>query len=878
LPVERTDALPTVLTVAVGAVLLALYVLLGSSTVATSVVYEVASIGAAVVTAFALRRRLRIRRSPWRGFCLGFGLYAAGDLSWCLRDSFGVGAVPARLSDACYLAAYPAFAWMVAGSSAVWRERLDTTFRQLVDALLLFVSAYCAAWFFGIDPIIESHRTAGLDEVLSVLYPTLDLMLLALVARFVFSSHRWPWSWRLLAAGFVAMFGADLAWRLMLANGTYSISSWLNTLFVAAYVLWAAGVVHPSSVEIQPIGRAAVALADVPRAPRRRLALLAVAAVVPGVVLFLGGDRIRGSGDVTLFACAIVLLPLLSLARVGDMVRVLRRVATEADLARVRMEAILRASPVATCVVDRTGTVHLWNRAAEEASGFTAEEIVGGPPPVNPGEDPERIAELYAQALQGVVLEDVEVKLLHRDGRPLDVRVSTAPLDTADGQFVALFDDVTRELQQQQELDHLANHDPLTGLPNRRRFERELDALERDPAASASTWIALLDVDNFKSVNDTAGHAVGDRVLRELADLLPGEFRPDDFIARLSGDEFALILRGLEAADAVDVVERLLDAARDYRLVAAGETIDLTLSAGVARLDRGVRAQLALKHADEALYQAKNLGKNRLERWTPHTHESVETARRWSPVVKDALRDGRIEVALQPIVALAGGAVAFYESLCRLRTPQGEIVEAQRFVDAAERAAIMPALDLRMLERVEELLCEDDALRIFVNLGPSSFHDSRILSQLRRTLARVRKGSLGIEITEHTALSRPERMRAELEALIELGAIVAIDDFGLGFTSFHELATLPCHMVKIPAALTQSADAERRGAVIAAAITHVAHAFGKEVVLEGIETSAAHERARRGRIEYGQGWFYGRPLLAAELLGADLAEAAASAT
>jgi diguanylate cyclase (GGDEF)-like protein len=418
---------------------------------------------------------------------------------------------------------------------------------------------------------------------------------------------------------------------------------------------------------------------------------------------------------------------------------------------------------------------------------------------------------------------------------------------------------VTLERQQQAEITFLASHDPLTGLPNRRRFEQELSAATGSAAAAPRSHLVLLDVDNFKSLNDVGGHAVGDRVLRELGTLLQQTIRENDFLARLSGDEFALVLDGLSRPLAMAVVKRLLQVSRDYRLRTSRGTFDVTLSAGMYTIEDGDTSERALLRADQALFRAKALGRNRLERWDVAPSGRIAASRAWSPTIKDALRDDRIELHLQPIVSLRDGAVAFHEALCRLRTIDGQAIVAGEWVSHAERLSLMPSIDARMLEQARVLLEERGDRPILVNISASSFNDRGLLARLEETLAAVEPGSLGIEITEHTALNDLERAVEVLASLRERGAVIAVDDFGRGFTSFAELASLPCDIVKIPGDFADDGCSRDGPAVVVSAITTVAHHYGKRVVLEGVETQAMAAQARLLGIEYGQGRHFGVP-------------------
>lgn len=611
-------------------------------------------------------------------------------------------------------------------------------------------------------------------------------------------------------------------------------------------------LVTPSVTEIERFRPDASAK---PSRAWRRLTVLG-AAVVPAIALIATRIQIDNLTDVLLFALVIVLVPTLTLVAVADILRDLHRSIED-------FYEIISESPVPTCVIDHDGTVLVWNSAAERTAGYASAEIVGRPAPIVPAEDPERVARLYDEALRGIPQSHVEVRLLHRDGHPIDVRVSTAPLHDKRGHIVALFEDVTSERARQAEIAFLADHDPLTGLPNRRQFERELESTTAATTTARPAHLALFDIDGFKLLNDSGGHTIGDRILRELSALLSEIVRAEDFLARLSGDEFALILNTLGSDEATTIVQHLLDVARDYRLCTGAATFDITLSAGLYTLAPGDSGEKALRRADESLYQAKALGKNRLERWTNSPDSAHAERRAWSPVIKDALRDLRLDIHLQPIVALQSGQIAFYEALCRLRSPDGTIFAAGDWIDHAEHLGLMPAIDSLMLQQAGDLLRDEPDLCVFVNISASSFHDRTVMNRLEEQLATVPYGSLGIEITEHTTLSNPDRTRERLEQLKRAGALIAIDDFGLGFTSFNELASLPCDIVKIPGSFAQPASSTvADGTAIAQAISHVAHHYGKSVIIEGVETAATARWARLLGIEYGQGWHFGYPAAA----------------
>jgi len=435
--------------------------------------------------------------------------------------------------------------------------------------------------------------------------------------------------------------------------------------------------------------------------------------------------------------------------------------------------------------------------------------------------------------------------------------------------------DVEEEKQTAERIEFLASHDPLTGLPNRRSFEHELALAVARAARGSRAALLLCDIDNFKLVNDTAGHPVGDRFLIEVAGRLRAQLRPDDALCRLSGDEFAVLLNGSDEEQAAAAAERLLEVVRDYRLESRVGVLDVSISLGLYELRKDETTQRALRRADEALYEAKAHGKDQQRAWKTGSVAVLTASRGWSPRIKDALRDNRIEAFLQPIVSLPSGRVAFYEALCRLKRVDGSYIAPAAFLSHAERFGLMSAIDGRMVDLAQGLLKERDDLKILVNLSASSFDDDNLLDHLRTILATVPAGSLGIEITEHVAMTDLAHATSELHTLKELGALVAIDDFGTGFSSFEHLRRLPADFVKVGNGFIEGLGADPVNDAILDGIVATAGALSMRVIAEGVETRATAALLQARKIPYAQGYLYARPLPADEVLGGE-AECAAA--
>src|SRR5581483_9267547 len=440
------------------------------------------------------RRRAGARGFWWLLFPAAVTLDVTGDAAWLLHDSLGLRAVPARLSDGLYLGAYPVFAASLLCIGGARRDELSMLVRDLVDAGIVFCAGLPVLWFAGIDPVVGAGGIHGGDEILAVTYPILDLVLLALLLRLAFSAVRWSPAYLLLTTGFAATFVGDIVWRELLARGSYGAGSCVNVLFLAGYGLWGAAALEPSAAMLE---RTAAALSCVP--PRRRLLLLAVAVATPGIVIPIAHHRLSGTIDVAVLAACAASIPLLGLVRTADMVGSIHEALRHEQEARAALGATIAAAPVPVCVIGEGGAIRLWNAAAEEMSGWRAEEIVGRALASLPGQSAAAVLELYRQALAGVRHRAASARLSRRNGDPVDLRISTAVLPGADSSVVAMFEDVTAELRQAERLEYLAAHDPLTGLANRRKFEA---ALEAATAGGERAALVFFDLDNFKLVND----------------------------------------------------------------------------------------------------------------------------------------------------------------------------------------------------------------------------------------------------------------------------------------------------------------------------------------------------------------------------------------
>ncbi|AMK77160.1 MULTISPECIES: putative bifunctional diguanylate cyclase/phosphodiesterase [Methylomonas] len=424
-----------------------------------------------------------------------------------------------------------------------------------------------------------------------------------------------------------------------------------------------------------------------------------------------------------------------------------------------------------------------------------------------------------------------------------------------------------------QELAYYAEHDPLTGLHNRRYFNEILE-YEFGRAARHNDQFALLsmDLDNFKGVNDGFGHMIGDQVLVHLGQLLKKQLRKGDVLVRLGGDEFAALLSGTDGHSALIIAESLRQAVHDFEYKVEGpyqEHISLTISIGVATFPRDapVIADL-LAGMDLALYQAKAAGKNfvcplhGLETGIAQNKKLLGL----SEVLKKALKEERIVPYFQPIMACASGELHAYEALARLTTEDGEIIPAGVFIDAADKYGISLNLDHVMLRKVTAFMAEQHAATgqmptVFVNLTPQEIQRRDILQYAEDLCLHhhIPPEKLVFEVTEREAIGDLSNMRKFLSNLREKGFAFALDDFGSGYNSFHYLRDLHFEYVKIDGAFIANIVESKVDSVLIENLNRLCQQLGMRTLAEFVESEEILTRLRAMGVDYVQGFHLGLP-------------------
>jgi diguanylate cyclase (GGDEF)-like protein len=400
-----------------------------------------------------------------------------------------------------------------------------------------------------------------------------------------------------------------------------------------------------------------------------------------------------------------------------------------------------------------------------------------------------------------------------------------------------------RVAERTQQLDHLAHHDPLTSLPNRRHLSATLTAAIARAAASRQRFALLfVDLDNFKSINDTLGHTFGDRVLQAIGERLQGAAGPGSFIARLGGDEFTVLLENASSAEDLAARADALLETLQQPISVDGRVLSTSASIGASLYpDHASDAEALLRAADVALFRAKDLGRNRFSVFSPDLSDAAASSFRLEQSLRRAVEAGELLLMYQPQVALETFETTGVEALLRWRKPDGRIAPAVEFVHIAEKTGLMRELTTWVLRSATSAVTAWRSMgwhqaAVAINVSAPQFFESGFVDHVAEALrvTGIPASALELELTETVMQTGPATLSA-LERLRELGVAIALDDFGTGYSSLTSLEQLPITRVKLDRSLLESIDSSARSAAIARSMIALSHGLGLQVVAEGVE-------------------------------------------
>jgi len=472
-----------------------------------------------------------------------------------------------------------------------------------------------------------------------------------------------------------------------------------------------------------------------------------------------------------------------------------------------------------------------------------------------------------------------DASLLRADGTQIAVEGSVAPVQGPDHRItgvMVLLQDVSRLRKMHDSLAHEARHDTLTGLVNRREFQARLEAaFATARSRSESHALCYLDLDQFKVINDSCGHAAGDQLLRKVTDLLKSLLPGNETLARLGGDEFGLLIQNASIDDAVRLAETLLAAIKAFRFNWEGRTFSIGVSIGVTVITRkSTDLKTVVSTADAACYAAKEKGRNRVQVYNP---DDIELDQRQEEMralsqITSALDENRYVLYYQPIIPVCArnDGSQHCEILVRMVNADGTLVQPGQFIPAAERYNLMPSLDRWIIERVFKVFHQRFPTRELkreqqwsVNISGTSLSGDGFVDFIRAQAARyeIVPESICFEITETAAIADVDRVSNFLWGLRMDGFRFALDDFGIGMSSFSYLKSLPVDYVKIDGEFVKNILDEKVSLAMTEAITRVVKVMGIQVVAEYVESIPILNKLREIGVDYAQGYGVSEPIM-----------------
>lgn len=561
---------------------------------------------------------------------------------------------------------------------------------------------------------------------------------------------------------------------------------------------------------------------------------------------------------------------------IGQLLTALDNMREQVQSRQERLETILDNAAEGVITFDTQGAIEGYNRAAEKLFGWPEQEVLGMHIGSLLRPDATETREHYQEhfmrtELARLIGREGELTGRHKDGStfPLALKISRMTLQGREV-YVALAADISERKAFIEDLKRMAEHDGLTGLHNRTYFLGELErVVERVKRTKEPCAVLYLDLDNFKYINDVHGHATGDQLLIEVANILRRRGRKSDLIARLGGDEFTVLLYNIPPDRVSAVAESFRKSLADSIFQQGTITANVACSIGAAMITPQTESAVqVMSQADIASHMAKRLGRNRIHVFEPADAENATAMALdmgWSQRIKEAIENNRFALACQPIVNTRTRAVESYEVLIRMLDEKNALVMPAGFLPPAERFGLMADIDKWVIAHAIDTLMwqrrELPKLCYSINLSGQTLSDPSICDLIQAKIAAtgLDPAALTFEVTETVAISDMTVAEAFLARLKSLGCRTALDDFGSGMSSFAYLRDLPVDTIKIDGRFVKNLDTSPVDQAMVRAMCEIARALGKQTVAEFVENEESFRLLAEFGVDYGQGYHLGRP-------------------
>jgi len=513
--------------------------------------------------------------------------------------------------------------------------------------------------------------------------------------------------------------------------------------------------------------------------------------------------------------------------------------------------------------INSDGKIIEANEAALYAYGYTREELFTMTIHDLRKENNrnQTIKQMQRAIEQGILFETIHKR---KDGSLFPVEINSQGTKIGkETVILSVIRDITERKNAEKQVHFCNTHDFLTHVPNRYYLEEYLSKRIENAGDKYKGALLFIDVDNFKVVNDSFGHAVGDKLLIEIVQSLQNALRQGDFLARLGGDEFAVVLANVSLEEAKVIATKLLNELRNQEFIIdeKGHSFNLTVSIGITIIDSSVDTQELFVYADLALYNAKEEGKNRVVAIkTGEEKNKLSGANKIVKLINDCLKENRFILYYQPVFKKDEG-ILHYEALLRIIDDNGQIIYPSSFMPIAERFGLMSQIDRWVVKSAVETIKEKPEISVFINISSISLGDEELLRFVESTIkeSEINPERIAFEITETAAIRDLVQAEEWIRHLKKLGCKFALDDFGVGFTSFTYLQRLPVDYLKIDGSFVRNLDTDYTQRALVQAMNGVAHTLGKVTIAEFVENETIWQTLHGLGVDLGQGYFLGRP-------------------
>ncbi|HVL17672.1 MAG TPA: EAL domain-containing protein [Gemmatimonadales bacterium] len=750
------------------------------------------------------------------------------------------------------------------------RTRMER-WKFVLDAAMVLVGGAVAIWFWSVRPAAEGDSSVAVT-ILAYAYPLASLLLLlgitTVLLRRPVDGNRLAFG--MLVTGVTVSIVADLVFTYIVRETGGRSASWIDSAYLVTYILLIAGAEryyrHPKA---RLEGAAMPRTRSQPVSPLPYVAVAATYGLLLLTVVSPWTDPVSGVAVGALLVTALVVAR--QVITVRENVRLLADTAARQNEARFR--SLVQHSSDVIMVTRPNGTMRFVSPSASRVFGYEPAALLGRPLAtlLHPA-DRDRATQLFAEVVAGPgVIGPVEWRFRQADGSWLHAEILATNLlgDPTVRGIVLNTRDVSERKRLEEQLTHQAFHDPLTGLANRALFrDRVSHALALAQRQGHPITVLFLDLDDFKRVNDSLGHAEGDRLLIAAAERFESCARAADTVSRLGGDEFAILIEHVAGSDGRPELLQRLEEAMTYPFALSGNQVQVSASIGVATASPGDTADDLLRNADVAMYAAKRRGKGRSETYELRMYADVRERLEMEAALRTALETNQLSLHFQPIVSLKTGALYGVEALVRWDHPSRGHLLPQSFITLAEETGLIVPLGAWVLteacRQVQEwrALFPETPLCVSVNISGRQLQAGGVTGALREALAATGASADGVvlEITESVLMQQTDTVQERLWELKSLGVRLAIDDFGTGYSSLSYLQRFPIDILKIAKPFVDDVGSGTEKSALARAIVGLGETLKLRTIAEGIERGDQRAALLELGCDLGQGHYFSRAL------------------